>query len=81
MQTDGKTQKLIVAFRNSANALVKTEPISMLFFRGTEKDRAISKHSVCCALHKSQVLPVCNTQTSWFSFHSNVYDRPPLFSP
>ena len=30
--------KLIVAFRNSANAVDKTEPISMLLFRGTEKN-------------------------------------------
>jgi hypothetical protein len=29
--------KLIVAFRSSANAIDKTEPISILFFRGTEK--------------------------------------------
>jgi len=36
-RTDRDMTKLIVAFRNSAKALDKTEPISMLFFIGTEK--------------------------------------------
>ena len=42
--------KLIVAFRNSANAPDKTEPISMSFFTGTEKKTGPNFKKIFCVL-------------------------------